>query len=241
MGGPFYIASGNLAFGPSGNLYFDYSTDNVNGTNPSLYTVNTSTGALTAVGSGLGSPFLTLFSVGSTLYGIDTIATSNIGIYTINTTTGIATPTGVIVIGLPSGYTLDTATSISPCPQPQGYWKNNPDAWPVSALPMTLGSQTYTQAELLTILRTPTGKGTKADASLILADQLIAAKLNIANGADGTPVTSTIADADAVLSLYTGKLPYRVRTNTTNGRRMVNDAATLESYNNGLLTPGCGG
>ena len=91
------------------------------------------------------------------------------------------------------------------------------------------------------ILGTPTGKGTKADASLILADQLIAAKLNIANGADGTPVTSTIADADVVLGPpYSGPLPYHVRTNTTNGHRMVNDAATLESYNNGLLTSGCG-
>ena len=38
-----------------------------------------------------------------------------------------------------------------------------------------LGSQTYTKTELLTILKTAIGKGTKADASLILADQLIAA------------------------------------------------------------------
>jgi hypothetical protein len=128
------------------------------------------------------------------------------------------------------------------CPQqPQGYWKNNPAAWPASALPMTLGSQSYTQAQLLTILRTPIGTGPKADASLILADQLIAAKLNIAIGADGTPVTTTIADADIVLSLYSGKLPYRVRPNSTNGQRMVTDAATLESFNKGMLTPGCGG
>jgi parallel beta-helix repeat protein len=125
------------------------------------------------------------------------------------------------------------------CPQPQGFWKNNPNAWPVNNL--TLGSQSYTKTELLRILRTSTGTGAKADASLILADQLIAAKLNIANGADGTPVTSTIAAADTVLSLYTGRLPYKVRTNTTNGRRMVQDGATLESYNNGLLTSGCGG
>ena len=48
-------------------------------------------------------------------------------------------------------------------------------------------------------------------------------------------------DADDVLFLYTSKLPYSVRTNSTNGRRMVNDAATLESYNKGALTPGCGG
>ena len=117
----------------------------------------------------------------------------------------------------------------------QGYWKNNPAAWPVNSL--TLGSQTYTKTELLRILRTPI----KGDASLILVHQLIAAKLNIANGADGTPVTSTIADADAVLSLFTGKLPYRLRPNTTNGQRIAHDAATLESYNNGNLTPGGGG
>jgi len=53
------------------------------------------------------------------------------------------------------------------------------------------------------------------------------------------PVTSMIADA--VLSLYTGKLPYRLRPNTTNGQRMVHDGATLESYNNGNLTPSCVG
>jgi hypothetical protein len=62
-----------------------------------------------------------------------------------------------------------------------------------------LGSQTYSKAELLTILRSRVGAGPKAAASLILADQLVAAKLNIANGLDRTPVTSTIADADAVL------------------------------------------
>ena len=68
------------------------------------------------------------------------------------------------------------------CPQPQGYWKNNPNAWPVESL--TLGGQTYNKTDLLNILGTPIGKGTKADASLILADQLIAAKLNIENCAD---------------------------------------------------------
>ena len=121
------------------------------------------------------------------------------------------------------------------CPQGKGYWKNNPNAWPVSSL--MLGSQTYTKSELLTILRTPI----KGDASLILADQLIAAKLNIANGADGTPVTSTITHADFLLSSFSGKLPYKVKPSTSTGQAMVNDAATLNDYNNGLLTSGCGG
>ena len=164
---------------------------------------------------------------------------------TLMTTSSSGFPIGYALVtvftnGIPSQSQLVLATTTPPvCPQPQGYWKNNPDAWPVNSL--TLGTQTYSKAELLTILGMPVGKGHKADASLILADQFIAAKLNIANGADGTPVTTTIADADAVLSLYTGKLPYRVRTNTTNGQRMVNDAATLESFNKGTLTPGCGG
>jgi hypothetical protein len=132
------------------------------------------------------------------------------------------------------------AFEVAPCPQSQGYWKNNPDAWPATSL--MLGSQTYSQTELLTILNTPIGVGKNADASLILADQLIAAKLNIENGSnDPAPVPATIIDADPVLSLYPGKLPYRVKTNSTNGQRMVNDAATLESFNKAMLTIGCGG
>jgi hypothetical protein len=107
---------------------------------------------------------------------------------------------------------------------------------------MTLGSKTYTKTELLTILGTPAGRGTKADASLILAYQLIAAKLNIANGADGTPVTSTITNADLLLTgtpPFAGKLPYKVNTSTSTGHAMVNDANVLDNFNNGALTSGC--
>ncbi|MBI4641609.1 MAG: hypothetical protein HY731_12995 [Candidatus Tectomicrobia bacterium] len=39
----------------------------------------------------------------------------------------------------------------------------------------------------------------KGNASVILAYQLIAAKLNIANGSDPTPVTATITAADNLL------------------------------------------
>jgi len=125
------------------------------------------------------------------------------------------------------------------CPQGQGYWKNNPGAWPVEEL--TLGNETYSKADLLMILNTPIGTGKKADASLILADQLIAAKLNVANGADGAPVTSTIADADTLLSGFGGVLPYHVKPSTMTGQAMVNDGATLERFNKGMLTAGCGG
>jgi hypothetical protein len=98
-----------------------------------------------------------------------------------------------------------------------------------------LDSQTYNMTELLAILNTPGG----GDASIILAKQLIAAKLNIANGSDPTPVSSTLTHADSLLSMFSGKLPYHVKPSSATGQMMVNDANTLYNYNNGLLTPGC--
>lgn len=120
------------------------------------------------------------------------------------------------------------------CPRTQGYWKNHEEAWPVTSL--TLGSQVYSQAELLAILRTPP----RGDASLILAHQLIAAKLNIANGSDPASIGVTILSADALLSGFVGKLPYGVAASSTTGQAMVGDAKTLDKYNNGVFTPECG-
>src|SRR5215469_16517128 len=60
--------TGNLAFGPGGTLYFNYSSDTVNATNSTLYAVDTSNGALTAIGSGMGTTVLALFSDGCTAW-----------------------------------------------------------------------------------------------------------------------------------------------------------------------------
>ncbi len=137
--------------------------------------------------------------------------------------------------------TTATTTTVPPttttlpaaqCPLSMGFWKTHPAQWPVASL--TLGSQTYTQAELLPLLTTPV----RGDASLILADQLIAAKLNIANGADPTLV-STIADADNLLSGFAGKLPYKVNPNSAVRQQMIHDATVLAQYNDGALTPRC--
>ncbi len=126
-----------------------------------------------------------------------------------------------------------TGCVAAPCPKSQGHWKNNPSIWPVNSL--TLGSQSYTKAELLAILKT----STQTDASLILVRQLIAAKLNLENGSDPAPVSSTIAHADALLSGFSGKLPYKVKPSSAKGQAMTADAVVLASYNNALLTPGC--
>jgi YVTN family beta-propeller protein len=119
------------------------------------------------------------------------------------------------------------------CPLVHGLWKNRHDSWPVTSL--TLGSHTYTQAELLTLFDTPP----RGDASVILAHQVIAAKMNIANGSNPAPIRSAIADADKLLSQFFGKLPYNVGTSSAIGQQLVNDANVLDRYNNGDLTPDC--
>lgn len=124
------------------------------------------------------------------------------------------------------------------CPLSLTHWRKNPALWPVDTL--TLGSQSYDQAELLTIMNTRIRAGGEADASLILAHQLIAARLNLANGSDPAPVSGTIDDADALLSSFPGKLPYGVERSSQSGREMFKDAAVLNDYNHGDLTSGCG-
>ena len=54
------------------------------------------------------------------------------------------------------------------------------------------------------------------------------------------PVSSTITHAGSLLSAFGGNnLPYYVKPSSATGQMMVNDANTLDGYNNGLLTPVC--
>ncbi len=85
----------------------------------------------------------------------------------------------------------------------------------------------------------PIGRGRGADASLILARQLIAAKLNIASGSDPAPIVETISQADASLAMYPARLPYSVRPFTVEGREMTSLASALGDYNSGSLSPNC--
>jgi hypothetical protein len=122
------------------------------------------------------------------------------------------------------------------CPGGQGYWKNNKAGWPVTTL--MLGTISYTQLQLMKILNTAVGTGNNADASLILADQLIAAKLSVANGSPAVQhVTDSIAAADALIG---GNLiPMKVKPNTALGKKMISLATFFANYNNGVFTQGC--
>jgi hypothetical protein len=114
------------------------------------------------------------------------------------------------------------------CTLTQGYWKTHDAAWPVDTL--VIGGQSYSQAELLDLLWTPV----MGDGSLLLAHQLIAAMLNVANGA--TP-TGAIADADAWMAANAdadGRLPYGVPPNDEVSS--LGDA--LAAFNEGTTGPG---
>jgi hypothetical protein len=142
------------------------------------------------------------------------------------------TPTPTPPTPTPSPTSSPTPTPVpSGCVRSQGYWKNHPDAWPVTSL--MLGNVTYDQQQLLDILHQPV----RGNGLLILAHQEIAAKLNIANGADGSCIAQTLADADALI----GDL---VVPPVGDGYLRPRDASplaeVLDQYNEGMLcAPSC--
>jgi hypothetical protein len=120
-----------------------------------------------------------------------------------------------------------SAASANQCGLSLGYWKNHTSAWPVNTL--TLGDKTYSFAELVALLRAPT----KGDASMILAHQLIAAKLNARNGANSVIMGMMIAEGDQHLRPYAGKLPHKVSPSSYGGHLMTVTAGVLEHLNTG--------
>jgi hypothetical protein len=122
------------------------------------------------------------------------------------------------------------------CTLTQGYWKNHASDW--SSVDLSLGGVTYSHAQAMAVLKTPSN----GDASLILAHQLIAAKLNIlVNGASSGAVASAVANADAWLAANAdadGKLPFSVSPASAAGAQATALANVLDQYNNGLIGPG---
>ncbi len=112
------------------------------------------------------------------------------------------------------------------CTLTQGFWKNHPSLWPVTSVP--LGTVTYTQTQLLQILNQP-GAG---NGLLSLAHQLIAAKLNLADGASSSGVASAIAAADALID---GMVVPPIGTGFLSPSTTSTTTQALDDFNNGLL------
>jgi len=152
---------------------------------------------------------------------------------------------GSVVFELPPGYTVDVPSAgvidnvvpqVFECPKTSTTWRSRPADWPLTS--MSLGNQVYTQNQLLGILQmAPTAL--RPDASVVIAQQLIAARLNEANGAAPGPMLQPSMVADTLLDGFGGKVPYRVMPNTTSGQRMMNIALELSRYNAGQLTSTC--
>jgi len=117
----------------------------------------------------------------------------------------------------------------SGCTMSQGYWKNHEEDWPVGGL--TLGSVAYAKSELLSVLTTPVA----GNGLISLAHQLIGAKLNIANGANGSAISSTIAAADAMIGSLV--VPPVGAGNLAPGTTSALVTA-LTNYNEGITGPG---
>jgi hypothetical protein len=99
---------------------------------------------------------------------------------------------------------------------------------------LQLGNVTYNQQELLSILE----NAVRTNGLVSVANQEIAAKLNIANGADGSCIEQTLAEVDALI----GNL---VVPPVGNGYLRPRDVAgyvsILTQYNEGFLcAPRCG-
>jgi hypothetical protein len=108
-----------------------------------------------------------------------------------------------------------------------GFWKNHPTAWPVSSV--TLGSGTVSEAAAIAILQTPP----RGDATIILAQQLIAAELNVALGNTSSCVSSTISAANALLAAH--PVGSGLSPSSSAGQQATSLASTLDAYNNGGL------
>src|SRR5205823_3269284 len=91
---------------------------------------------------------LQVFGTGSGPFLIDFIGYDSNGIPSIITVTGNAS------LGSLASYQMNyssvpgsqiSVVSLNKCPKTKGFWKNNPDAWPVASL--TLGTQSYSKTE----------------------------------------------------------------------------------------------
>lgn len=128
------------------------------------------------------------------------------------------------------------ATTQCVCTYGLGYWKNhsddNPggqdDVW--SALEYKLGEHTYTRAQWNQIFDSNNKDSADENSNglVIFAQHLMAAKLNVANGAGNSEIENTISSADALIGDHV-----LLEDNFTDGENEASKAikTVLESFN----------
>ena len=127
----------------------------------------------------------------------------------------------------------DMNRPVGNCLLSSGYWMNHPQAWCVPSI--QVGCSTYNMVQAILIMR----RNSSQDKTYSLAQQLIAAKLNIAckNSSTGC-ITSSISDADNWLCAH--PVGSGVRASSSAWRVISASYNALENYNRGnLCAPSC--
>ena len=110
-------------------------------------------------------------------------------------------------------------------PRPSRFWAQNPTAWPTSIL--VLGGWAYGRTKVVAFLTRPSGP----DASLILARELSATKLNCGAGVDCSAIARVVTEADVLLDRHAGSLPFGVHVSSKDGQLMLQHGKALAAWN----------
>lgn len=146
--------------------------------------------------------------------------------------TSLLTLVAVVLMTLPTaaraGNIAASGVGGQNCTYTIGYWKTHPEQWPLATL--TLGTITYTQAQLGLILTQPV----QGNGLVLLSQQLIAAKLNVAQGADPAHGIVAMGQADALIG---GNVCPPIGLGSLTPSQSSAIATELDHYNNGALGP----
>jgi uncharacterized repeat protein (TIGR01451 family) len=177
-------------------------------------------------------------------FSVTVVATTSAEIcdYVLYNTVTVRMPSGTK--GAASTVTASASISVTCAPPPpppgdgctltQGFWKNHyPEAWPAGVLAngMMLGTVSYTAAQLVDIFDRPV----QGNGLVSLAHQLIAAKLNIASGANPGAIQSDMDAADAMIG---GLVVPPIGSGNIHPSNTGALTDALDDFNNGVTGPG---
>ncbi|MCL2725370.1 MAG: MSCRAMM family adhesin SdrC [Polyangiaceae bacterium] len=128
-----------------------------------------------------------------------------------------------------SSNPLQPTAAYPNCTETADYWRDNPDAWPITTI--TLGALPYSQNQLLQILAQPTDDNGLVD----LAQAETTAKLNIAEGADDSLISTVMMQADALIDML---LPPPIGVDVLPQAATATLVAALDDFNTGAAGPG---
>jgi CubicO group peptidase (beta-lactamase class C family) len=142
-------------------------------------------------------------------------------------------------ISTSSAPDLNCSYVFNPCEHSRTYWKDHSNNYALNSVPMKLGTlHFYNKQQLLTLLNKPVN----GNASIVLAKELITAKLNEAQGSELSPIISTINAANNLIGNRHLPIYPLISFHSALGTQMLAMAANLDSYNHKLLnTVNCSG